>query len=159
MQDFRLCIMMPSWVILPYGHSRQKCCYRTVECTPRPIELRGLVRSSYAARRAVLDRGMGMFRFLRAARPVRALSQPIIFGRSLSGFQAIGEFGSIMMALGDFLLCFGGQPAKPFSKIDGRQFAVAFFWSAVPSNVIVLLSVAARSSRERRFSGRDWRPR
>ena len=34
------------------------------------------------------------------------------------------KFGAIMMALGYFMLCFGGQPAKPFATFDGQRHAV-----------------------------------
>ena len=34
------------------------------------------------------------------------------------------KFGAILMALGYFTLCFGGQTAKPFAIIDGQRFAV-----------------------------------
>jgi POT family proton-dependent oligopeptide transporter len=34
------------------------------------------------------------------------------------------KFGAIVMAAGYFMLCFGGQPAKPYALIDGQRFAV-----------------------------------
>jgi POT family proton-dependent oligopeptide transporter len=34
------------------------------------------------------------------------------------------KFGAIMMALGYFTLCFGGEAAKPFATIDGQRFEV-----------------------------------
>jgi POT family proton-dependent oligopeptide transporter len=35
------------------------------------------------------------------------------------------KFGAIMMALGYFTLCFGGQAAKPFATIDGQRYEVS----------------------------------
>ena len=34
------------------------------------------------------------------------------------------KFGAIMMALGYFTLCFGGQPATPYATIDGQRYEV-----------------------------------
>src|SRR3954466_12924786 len=34
------------------------------------------------------------------------------------------KFGAIMMALGYFILCFGGSGAKPFATIDGQRYEV-----------------------------------
>ncbi len=34
------------------------------------------------------------------------------------------KFGAIMMAIGYFTLCFGGQTAKPFAMIDGQRYEV-----------------------------------
>jgi POT family proton-dependent oligopeptide transporter len=34
------------------------------------------------------------------------------------------KFGAIMMALGYFTLCFGGEAAKPYAVIDGQRYAV-----------------------------------
>ncbi len=34
------------------------------------------------------------------------------------------KFGAIMMAVGYFILCFGGEPAKPFATFDGQPHAV-----------------------------------
>jgi POT family proton-dependent oligopeptide transporter len=34
------------------------------------------------------------------------------------------KFGAIIMAIGYFTLCFGGQPAKPFAMIDGQKYSV-----------------------------------
>jgi POT family proton-dependent oligopeptide transporter len=34
------------------------------------------------------------------------------------------KFGAIVMAAGYFLLCFGGQPAKPFAVIEGTRYDV-----------------------------------
>jgi POT family proton-dependent oligopeptide transporter len=35
------------------------------------------------------------------------------------------KFGAIMMALGYFTLCFGGEAAKPFATIDGQRYEVS----------------------------------
>lgn len=34
------------------------------------------------------------------------------------------KFGAVMMALGYFTLCFGGEAAKPFATIDGQRYEV-----------------------------------
>src|SRR3982751_6307521 len=34
------------------------------------------------------------------------------------------KFGAIMMAAGYFILCFGGDQAKPFATIDGQRYEV-----------------------------------
>jgi proton-dependent oligopeptide transporter, POT family len=34
------------------------------------------------------------------------------------------KFGAIMMALGYFTLCFGGEAAKPFAMVDGQRYEV-----------------------------------
>ncbi len=34
------------------------------------------------------------------------------------------KFGAILMAIGYFTLCFGGQPATPFATIDGQRYDV-----------------------------------
>jgi proton-dependent oligopeptide transporter, POT family len=52
---------------------------------------------------------------------------PLIGGlladRYLGSKRAV-KFGAILMALGYFTLCFGGDAAKPFAVIDGQKFAV-----------------------------------
>ena len=35
------------------------------------------------------------------------------------------KFGAILMAVGYFILCFGGESAKPFAKIDGQRYEVS----------------------------------
>ncbi|HEU4970118.1 peptide MFS transporter [Sphingomonas sp.] len=35
------------------------------------------------------------------------------------------KFGAILMALGYFTMCFGGQAAKPFATIDGQRYEVS----------------------------------
>ncbi len=40
------------------------------------------------------------------------------------GSKKAVKFGAILMALGYFTLCFGGEAAKPWAKIDGQQYAV-----------------------------------
>lgn len=53
---------------------------------------------------------------------------PLIGGlladRYLGSKKAV-KFGAILMALGYFILCFGGEAAKPWAKIDGQQYAVS----------------------------------
>src|SRR3546814_6560457 len=34
------------------------------------------------------------------------------------------KFGAIMMAIGYFTLCFGGQTAQPYAQIDGQRYDV-----------------------------------
>ena len=40
------------------------------------------------------------------------------------GSKRAVKFGAIMMAIGYFVLCFGGQAAKPYAAIDGTKHAV-----------------------------------
>ena len=35
------------------------------------------------------------------------------------------KFGAILMAIGYFILCFGGESAKPFATIDGQRYEVS----------------------------------
>jgi proton-dependent oligopeptide transporter, POT family len=35
------------------------------------------------------------------------------------------KFGALVMATGYFILCFGGETAKPYALIDGQRYAVA----------------------------------
>jgi proton-dependent oligopeptide transporter, POT family len=41
------------------------------------------------------------------------------------GSKRAVKFGAILMALGYFTLCFGGDAAKPFAMIDGQKYAVS----------------------------------
>jgi proton-dependent oligopeptide transporter, POT family len=41
------------------------------------------------------------------------------------GSKKAVKFGAILMAAGYFTLCFGGEAAKPWAKIDGTQYAVS----------------------------------
>ena len=47
----------------------------------------------------------------------------LLADRYLGSKKAV-KFGAILMALGYFILCFGGEAAKPWAKIDGQQYAV-----------------------------------
>lgn len=47
----------------------------------------------------------------------------LIADRYLGSKRSV-KFGAIVMSLGYFLLCFGGQPAKPYAMIDGQRFEV-----------------------------------
>ena len=53
---------------------------------------------------------------------------PIVGGlladRYLGSKRAV-KFGAIVMAVGYFLLCFGGQQAAPYATIDGTRYAVS----------------------------------
>jgi proton-dependent oligopeptide transporter, POT family len=40
------------------------------------------------------------------------------------GFKRSVKFGAILMALGYFILCFGGDTAKPHATIDGQRYQV-----------------------------------
>lgn len=40
------------------------------------------------------------------------------------GSKKAVKFGAILMAIGYFTLCFGGEAAKPWAKIDGTQYSV-----------------------------------
>ncbi len=41
------------------------------------------------------------------------------------GSKRAVKFGAIMMAIGYFTLCFGGDQAKPYAVIDGARYAVS----------------------------------
>jgi proton-dependent oligopeptide transporter, POT family len=41
------------------------------------------------------------------------------------GFKRAVKFGAILMSLGYFILCFGGQTAKPFATVDGQRYEVS----------------------------------
>ncbi|WP_353216032.1 peptide MFS transporter [Sandarakinorhabdus sp.] len=41
------------------------------------------------------------------------------------GSKKAVKFGAILMALGYFTLCFGGEAARPWAKFDGQQYEVA----------------------------------
>ena len=41
------------------------------------------------------------------------------------GSKRAVKFGAILMALGYFTLCFGGQTAKPFATVDGQRYEVS----------------------------------
>ena len=45
------------------------------------------------------------------------------------------KFGALVMALGYFLLCFGGQQAKPYATIDNQRYYVSQAPSATPLGV------------------------
>ena len=40
------------------------------------------------------------------------------------GYKRAVKFGAILMALGYFILCFGGEAAKPFAKIEGQRYEI-----------------------------------
>lgn len=48
----------------------------------------------------------------------------LIADRYLGSKRSV-KFGAIMMALGYFTLCFGGEAAKPFATIDGQRYEVS----------------------------------
>lgn len=41
------------------------------------------------------------------------------------GSKRAVKFGAVLMAIGYFTLCFGGQTAKPYATIDGQRYEVA----------------------------------
>jgi POT family proton-dependent oligopeptide transporter len=41
------------------------------------------------------------------------------------GFKRAVKFGAIMMSIGYFILCFGGQTAKPYATVDGQRYEVS----------------------------------
>ncbi len=61
---------------------------------------------------------------------------PVIGGlladRYLGSKRAV-KFGAIVMALGYFLLCFGGEQARPYATIDGQRYAVS---QAAPASTL-----------------------
>ncbi len=46
------------------------------------------------------------------------------------GFKRAVKFGAILMSIGYFILCFGGESAKPIATIDGQRYAVQVDQSA-----------------------------
>ncbi|MBB4616867.1 peptide MFS transporter [Sphingomonas abaci] len=40
------------------------------------------------------------------------------------GFKRAVKFGAILMSIGYFILCFGGESARPIATIDGQRYAV-----------------------------------
>ncbi|WP_028965071.1 peptide MFS transporter [Sphingomonas phyllosphaerae] len=46
------------------------------------------------------------------------------------GSKRAVKFGAVLMAIGYFTLCFGGDTAKPFATIDGQRYEVAIEKSA-----------------------------
>ena len=53
---------------------------------------------------------------------------PVVGGlladRYLGSKRAV-KFGAIVMAVGYFLLCFGGEQARPYATVDGQRYAVS----------------------------------
>ncbi|MFM2300398.1 MAG: hypothetical protein RLZZ84_134 [Pseudomonadota bacterium] len=47
----------------------------------------------------------------------------LIADRFLGSKRSV-KFGAVMMALGYFILCFGGETAKPYATIDGQRYEV-----------------------------------
>jgi len=41
------------------------------------------------------------------------------------GFKRAVKFGAIIMSLGYFILCFGGETAKPYATVDGQRYEVS----------------------------------
>src|SRR3982751_3770604 len=41
------------------------------------------------------------------------------------GFKRAVKFGAIIMSIGYFILCFGGQTAKPYANVDGHRYDVS----------------------------------
>lgn len=46
------------------------------------------------------------------------------------GFKRAVKFGAILMSIGYFILCFGGESAKPIATIDGQRYEVQVDQSA-----------------------------
>src|SRR4029453_4805097 len=52
---------------------------------------------------------------------------PLIRGRvadPFPGHKGSVKFGAILMSLGYFILCFGGETAKPVAMIEGKTYEV-----------------------------------
>lgn len=41
------------------------------------------------------------------------------------GFKRSVKFGAVLMAIGYFILCFGGDAAKPYAQIEGQKYEVS----------------------------------
>lgn len=61
---------------------------------------------------------------------------PVVGGlladRYLGSKRAV-KFGALVMAVGYFLLCFGGEQAKPYATVDGQRYAVS---QAAPASTL-----------------------
>ncbi|MHA6719024.1 peptide MFS transporter [Sphingomonas sp. RS6] len=54
------------------------------------------------------------------------------------GSKRAVKFGAILMSVGYFVLCFGGQTATPYAKIDGQRYEVSIEQSAAGEQRYVL---------------------
>jgi proton-dependent oligopeptide transporter, POT family len=61
----------------------------------------------------------------------------LIADRYLGSKRSV-KFGAILMSLGYFTLCFGGETAKPFATIDGQRYEVAIDRSTPDNTQYVL---------------------
>ena len=60
------------------------------------------------------------------------------------GSKRAVKFGAVLMAIGYFTLCFGGDTAKPFATIDGQRYEVAIEKSAAGIETRYVLDGAKR---------------
>ncbi|WP_394647032.1 peptide MFS transporter [uncultured Sphingomonas sp.] len=60
------------------------------------------------------------------------------------GSKRAVKFGAVLMAIGYFTLCFGGDTAKPFATIDGQRYEVAIEKSAAGVETRYVLDGAKR---------------
>ncbi|MEH3122091.1 MAG: oligopeptide:H+ symporter [Sphingomonas phyllosphaerae] len=60
------------------------------------------------------------------------------------GSKRAVKFGAVLMAIGYFTLCFGGDTAKPFATIDGQRYEVAIEKSAAGTETRYVLDGAKR---------------
>lgn len=60
------------------------------------------------------------------------------------GSKRAVKFGAVLMAIGYFTLCFGGDTAKPFATIDGQRYEVAIEKSAAGTETRYVVDGAKR---------------
>ncbi|MDR6789361.1 POT family proton-dependent oligopeptide transporter [Sphingomonas sp. BE138] len=60
------------------------------------------------------------------------------------GSKRAVKFGAVLMALGYFTLCFGGDTARPFATIDGQRYEVAIEKNAAGAETRYVLDGAKR---------------
>ena len=60
------------------------------------------------------------------------------------GSKRAVKFGAVLMAIGYFTLCFGGETAKPFATVDGQRYEVAIEKNAAGVETRYVLDGAKR---------------
>ena len=109
-----------------FGHPRQLARLFTTEAMERfgYYGMRALLTLYLAQHFLFSDRTTtGLYGGFTALVYLTPLIGGLLADRFLGSKRSV-KFGAIMMSLGYLVLCFGGQPAKPFALIDGTRFEV-----------------------------------
>ena len=109
-----------------FGHPRQLARLFTTEAMERfgYYGMRALLTLYLAQHFLFSDRTTtGLYGGFTALVYLTPLIGGLLADRFLGSKRSV-KFGAIMMSLGYLVLCFGGQPAKPFAMIDGQRFEV-----------------------------------